>query len=62
MNAGRYVAATNACGGLMSKYREAFLIWLTVVTAICGTVVVIHYTSESCHAREVSEHIGGVKE
>jgi DNA-binding NarL/FixJ family response regulator len=40
--------------GLMSKYREAFLIWLTVVAAICGTVVVIRYTSESCHAYEAS--------
>jgi hypothetical protein len=38
----------------MSKYKEAFLIWLTVVAAICGTVVVIHYTCESCHADELS--------
>jgi hypothetical protein len=27
----------------MSKYRKAFLIWLAIVTAICGTVVVLHH-------------------
>ena len=28
----------------MSKYRTAFVIWLAIVTAICGTMVVLHYT------------------
>jgi hypothetical protein len=32
----------------MSKYRKGFLIWLAIVTAICGTVVLLHYTCESC--------------
>jgi hypothetical protein len=37
----------------MSKYRKAFLIWLTIVTAICGTMVVLHYTCDSCRAYEL---------
>jgi hypothetical protein len=37
----------------MSKHRKAFLVWLTIVSAICGTVAVIHYTCESCMADEV---------
>jgi hypothetical protein len=36
----------------MSKYRKAFLIWLAIVTAICGTMVVLRYTCESCRAYE----------
>ena len=39
-------------GGTLSKYRRAFLVWLTVVPAICGTVVVIRYSCESCCANE----------
>jgi hypothetical protein len=35
----------------MSKYRKA--IWLVVVAAICGTMVVLHYTCESCRVYEV---------
>jgi len=34
----------------MSKYRQAFLIWSTVVTAICGTVVVINQSCASSRA------------
>jgi hypothetical protein len=37
----------------MSKYRKAFVIWLAIVTAICGTMVVLHYTCESCRAYEM---------
>jgi hypothetical protein len=33
----------------MSKYRKAFLIWLAIVAAICGTMVVLHW----CRAYEV---------
>jgi hypothetical protein len=36
------------CGKVMSKYRKAFLICVAIVTAICGTMVVLHYTCESC--------------
>jgi len=32
----------------MPKYRKAFLVWLTIVIAICGTIVVIHYSCEPC--------------
>ena len=35
-----------------SKYRKAFLVWLTILIAICGTVVVIHYSCEPCRAYE----------
>jgi len=37
----------------MSKYQIAFLIWLTVVTAVGATVATIHYTCESCRNNEV---------
>ena len=37
----------------MSKYRIAFLIWLTVVTAVGATVATIHAFCESCRNNEV---------
>jgi hypothetical protein len=37
----------------MSKYKKAFLVWLAIVTTICSTVAVIHYSCESCRADEV---------
>jgi|GraSoi_2013_40cm_1033754.scaffolds.fasta_scaffold16623_1 hypothetical protein len=36
----------------MSKYRIAFLIWLTVVTTVGAAVATIHYSCESCRANE----------
>jgi hypothetical protein len=50
------INATQRCrpaGRFMSKYRKAFLIWLATVTAICGTMVVLHYTCGSCRAYEM---------
>ncbi len=39
-------------GEPLSKYRKAVLVWLTIVIAVCGTVVVIHYSCELCRAYE----------
>jgi hypothetical protein len=36
----------------MSKYRIAFLIWLTMVTTVGAAVATIHYSCESCRANE----------
>jgi hypothetical protein len=52
VSADKCYSALPPCGKVMSKYRKAFLIWLAIVTEICGTMVVLHYTCESCRAYE----------